>query len=215
MPMSPIKYVGLISLVFTMVFCKSPDDVNYYESPPAVTKADRPFVSVYRPLDGKWRGAFYVLEDPAPGPASNMDLEHLSLSQVQNDRLETVETIEVEQEYISESPFFQRVHIRDYYPESDKEEISIGVNKVQDGKMWCVVKKPDHTVTHEGSMRPPNTIIWQSSQDNPQKIEYFQEEVTSTHYEIIGYGYYDEDDTALSPRLWFYGKYEKVRMMEN
>jgi hypothetical protein len=54
-----------------------------------------------------------------------------------------------------------------------------------------------------------HTIIWQRNEQNPQKIEYFQEEVKDKVYQIIGYGYYEGDDTKRMPRLWFYGRYER------
>ncbi|MEM8908639.1 MAG: hypothetical protein AAGD05_12385 [Bacteroidota bacterium] len=136
-------------------------------------------------------------------------LVDLSLGQLESYRLKTINSIQVRQEYSSESPYFQRVVISDYYPDTQKRVESKGVNKVQNGEMWCVVQKPDELIVHKGSLKDAQTIIWQSQQEAPQKIEYFQERVSEKYYEIIGYGYYDGDDTDLSPRLWFYGKYER------
>ena len=114
------------------------------------------------------------------------------------------------QVYTSESPYFQRVVITDYYPDSDKTEVSTGVNKIEDGKMWCIVDKPTEKIIHHGATRGDDTIIWSSNQKAPQKIEFFQETVGEQFYEIIGYGYYAGDDATISPRLWFYGKYERA-----
>ena len=94
-------------------------------------------------------------------------------------------------------------------PETGKQEVSTGANKVENGEMWCVVNKPTETIIHEGSTVGDKTIIWQSKQTSPQKIEYFYETVDEQFYEIIGYGYYTGDNPELSPRLWFYGKYAR------
>jgi len=123
--------------------------------------------------------------------------------------LKTLNTIKVKQVYHSESPYFQRVTITDSYPDSGKEEISQGINKIEDGKMWCIVNKPNETVVHYGKTRGEKTIIWQQKQLEPQRIEFFQETVNDQFYEIIGYGYYEGDNIDLTPRLWFYGKYER------
>ena len=120
-----------------------------------------------------------------------------------------VNKINVTQIYKSISDYFQTVRIEDYYPESGKTEKSKGVNKVEDGNMWCIVEKPNETIIHEGILENENTIIWHSENASPQKVEYFQETVSNQFYEIFGYGYYEGDDISLSPRLWFYGKYQR------
>ena len=117
--------------------------------------------------------------------------------------------IQVTQEYVSESPYFLRVVITDFYPETGKKDVSKGINKIEDGKMWCIVNKPHEKVVHYGKTEGEKTIIWFQNQKTPQRIEYFQETVDELFYEIIGYGYYEGDDTNLSPRLWFHGKYER------
>jgi hypothetical protein len=82
---------------------------------------------------------------------------------------------------------------------------------VQDGKMWCVVHKPDDTVIHEGSTDGPETIIWQRNEQRPQRIEYFRETVKEDSYTIIGWGYYEGDDPTLMPKYWFFGDYKRVK----
>jgi len=179
-------------------------------SPPPVLESDRAFANVFTLLDGKWRGQFKIFEDQNRQPKRKDALKNLRLEKFDNPKLKLVGTIEVEQEYQSESPFFQRVKITDFYPETGKKVISQGVNKVQDGKMWCVVQKPDETVIHKGTTHNKRTIIWQRKEQNPQKVEYFQEMVTGNRYEIIGWGYYEGDDLSLMPKFWFYGNYEKI-----
>ncbi len=177
--------------------------------PPTFQEADKEYADVYKLLDGTWKGDFIIYEDTNPKALSDINLAVLTMNHIKSPTLKEVNRIKVTQVYTSESPYFQRVKITDFYPDSGKEEIATGVNKVENGQMWCIVNKPEETIIHEGSTRGDNTIIWQSNQKSPQKIEYFQETVGADYYEIIGYGYYSGDDTTLSPKLWFYSRYEK------
>ncbi|MEM9916773.1 MAG: hypothetical protein AAF990_01680 [Bacteroidota bacterium] len=207
-----MKYsIHFFSLVFLLlnVTCSRSVQINNIEKAPAVQQQDKALADVYKPLDGRWKGRFLVMEDPQPAPLGNTKLTNLTKEQATDPRFKIAHEIEVEQIYTSESPFFQRVQITDYYPASGKKEVSKGVNKIQDGKMWCVVHKPNEVVIHEGSTQEPSTIIWQSKQKSPLKIEYFQEAVSEKFYEIIGYGYYQNDDPKRQPKYWFYGKYER------
>lgn len=180
---------------------------------PAVTTADSAYVGVYAPLDGVWQGEFTIYEDTSgqqaggarPSGIGDLDFDTLPL--------EVRQTISVTQHYRSESPFFQRVRIRDTYSDADGSPqvvISEGVNKVQDGRMWCVVHKPDEIVIHEGETDGPATIIWQRDRREPLAIEYFHETVYDSNYVIKGWGYYGDDDPTLSPRLWFAGEYRRI-----
>lgn len=201
-------YIFII-LGFTFFSCQKTIEIDNIEQAPTVTEADKKFADVYKKLDGKWKGNFIVIKDIDPLLATSIDLKNLKLDYVTKPGLTLMNNIEVEQTYVSESPYFQKVDIYDYYPKEKKTITSRGVNKIQDGKMWCVVKKPNETIIHEGSIQNDSTIIWQSHQEQPQKIEYFQETVTDKYYEIIGYGYYQDDRLDLAPETWFYGKYLK------
>jgi hypothetical protein len=189
--------------------CGQSQDVLNVDQPPKVVAADEKFADVYKILDGVWKGEFIIYEDTQLEKKRKVDLKNLSIENIKAADLKEVNRIHVTQTYTSETPYFQRVKIEDYYPNTGKTEVSQGANKVQNGKMWCVVYKPNDTVVHEGSIPSKNTIIWQSSQKSPVKIEYFQEEVSEEFYEIIGYGYYSGDDPKLSPKLWFYSRYER------
>lgn len=186
------------------------DNIN---TPPKAIEADTVFANVYHPLDGTWQGQFKIYEDKDRGVKKAGALDRIGVENLRKFTLQHVNTIEVTQLYQSESPYFQTVEITDIYEEANgqrKEVHSKGVNKVQDGKMWCVVRKPDETVIHEGSLEGQKTIVWQRNEQAPQKIEYFKETVADNTYEIIGYGYYEGDDPTLMPRLWFYGRYDRV-----
>jgi hypothetical protein len=89
--------------------------------------------------------------------------------------------------------------------------VSNAVNSVRNGRLWCVVKKPGETVIHSGTLEDDHTIVWQSSRDDPLRIEYFRESVEGDLYTVRGWGYYGGDDPGLTPRTWFRGDYRRVR----
>lgn len=169
---------------------------------------------VYSALDGQWQGTFIVFTDrqgQQPGQAQPKPLTRRIL-----DALDLQETfsIAVKQNYRSLSPWKQEVTIVDTYLQEDgseKEVSSSGWNLVEEDKMLCIVHKPDETVRHEGHLEDEHTIIWQRSERAPLKIEYFRETVLQDSYTIIGWGYYGDDDPALTPRTWFLGEYRRVR----
>lgn len=187
--------------------CNAQVEIDNIKDMPKTKAVDKVLANVYKPLDGTWKGVFLVKEDANPKNAKGINLQDPKTMIKFINASKTVNTINVTQVYTSKSPYFQTVSITDVYPDSGKTEQSRGVNKIQDGNMWCVVRKPNDTVIHEGSAPNKETIIWQSNKS--QRIEYFYETVTKDYYEIIGYGYYNNDDTSMSPKLWFYGKYER------
>ena len=192
---------------------EAPPTVSELANAPLVSENDRKYEGVFAPLDGTWEGVFFIYEDSLgqrEGIAQPRNIRNLEFTDL---ALRLVQEIEVKQVYISESPYFQRVQITDtYIDENGQQKIvkSEGVNKIQDGQMWCVVKKPDGTIIHHGSLDNQHTIVWQRSQESPLKIEYFREAVEDDFYKIWGWGYYGDDDPTLTPRLWFIGDYNKV-----
>jgi len=190
--------------------CQKETPVTDLFSPPPVSEKDRAFANVFATLEGKWKGQFKIFEDQNRQPKRKDALKNLRLEKFDMLNLKLVGTIVVEQEYKSECPYFQLVKITDFYPDTGKKVTSLGINKIQDGKMWCVVQKPNETVIHKGTTENQQTIIWQRKEQNPQKIEYFQETVTGNRYEIIGWGYYEGDDLEMMPKFWFFGNYEKI-----
>jgi len=75
--------------------------------------------------------------------------------------------------------------------------------------MWCIVKKPDEVIVHHGRTEGEATIIWERNETGPQKIEFFRETVRDSLYEIVGWGYYGDDNPNLAPRFWFLGTYRR------
>jgi hypothetical protein len=200
-----------LALMLSFCSCNSSKETTSIvsEKIPILQEVDKKFANVFKSLDGTWKGEFTIYEDPNPVNVSEVNLEKLTIQQVQRPELKILNTIQVKQVYVSESPYFQRVVITDTYPKTGKVDVSKGINKIEDGKMWCIVNKPDDKVIHNGKTDGDKTIIWYQNQQIPLKKEYFQETVDELFYEIIGYGYYNNDDVNLSPKLWFYGKYER------
>ncbi len=208
-----MKFFKLLCLLLSginLIQCQSTPAIDDLTVIPEVTAADEKYVNAYQLLDGKWKGQFKIYTDSKRKKKGAIDLKNIGLKNLKKKGLNLNSIIEVEQIYTSETPYFQRVIITDFYPESGQKVMAKGVNKVQDGKLLCVVVKPDDTVIHDGYLENDNTIIWQRAEKTPQKVEYFRETVDEKFYEIIGWGYYSEDDLSLSPPFWFYGKYERV-----
>lgn len=205
----------LFALFFYLTACNSNTEVpiENITRQPAITNADQQYAGVFYPLNGTWEGVFMIYEDSlgqAEGISQPRDLSGLDSYDLS---LRLVQSINVRQEYVSESPYFQRVTIRDTYMDENNGKhvvVSKGVNKVQEGKLWCVVKKPEETIIHRGELEGESTIIWQRELRNPLKIEYFRETVENDFYKIIGWGYYGNDNPSLSPRIWYVGDYNKI-----
>jgi len=182
------------------------------EQAPTVVAADTHYADVFKPLDGVWHGKSYVYSDRRGQVEGVAQPTQFDSTVIDSLPLELELVIDVWQSYRSQSPYFQRVAIRDTYTDADGNNRVVesrGVNKVQNGKLWCVVVKPDETVIHSGSLEGEHTIIWQRSLDEPLKIEYFRETVRHDRYTIIGWGYYGDDDPELRPEYWFEGRYRK------
>ncbi len=202
-------YVYILFLSCIHSSCQDKVAIDNIDTVPDTQQKDQYYADVFKILDGTWNGQFIIYEDQQQVPKQEIDLKNISVSNLSKNGLQQINSIKVEQIYTSINPYFQRVTITDFYPDNGQKIVSKGVNKIQDGKMWCVVKKPDETVIHTGSTQGANTIIWQREEKTPQKIEYFKETVSTDFYEIIGWGYYQGDDPKLSPPLWFYAKYKR------
>jgi len=197
-------------LQFSFLQCKQSKRIDI-DLPPTFTEADQPYKNVYKSLDGTWKGEFIIYEDTKRQKVQRIDLKNISLTNLERNSLKQVGSLQVKQVYTSESPYFQKVTITDFYPDTNQKIISKGVNKIENGQMSCIVNKPDETVIHDGYLdaTDDHTIIWHREETTPQKLEFFRETVLEKTYEIIGWGYYEGDDTKLSPRLWFHGRYIK------
>ncbi len=199
-----------LSICFSILLCCSRQvPVNNIQNEPRLTDGDQAFANVYQGLEGEWQGQFHIYEDTVRAEIDRSLLTNITSKSLSQLPLKHSSTIDVKQVYQSTSPFFQTVVITDFYPDNNQTVTSRGVNKVQDGKMWCVVEKPDETIIHEGSLENEKTIIWQRSKENPQRVEYFRETVETQTYEIVGWGYYEGDDLEKMPRFWFYGLYRR------
>lgn len=203
-----ISFIALFTLAISSCTSTNQIEISDLINKPISHLDDEQYADVYKVLDGTWKGEFLIYKDTNLVDKREIDLNNLTLKSIESSSLSLINSINVTQVYESETPYFQRVTITDVY-QSGKEVVSTGVNKIQDGKMWCVVQKPNEMVIHTGATIGENTIIWSRDEKTPLKVEYFQETVSETYYEIIGWGYYKGDDTNLTPKLWFYSKYVK------
>jgi hypothetical protein len=186
--------------------------VTTLQPPERITKAEEKYAGVFKMLDGQWRGTFYIYEDPSYMSRRGPDRQVQADFNLKQAGFMAVDSIAVYQSYRSESPYYQTVKIQDSYTSPNgeqKEVISLGVNKVQQGGLWCVLQKPDKKVVHSGQLLDKQTIIWSRQEQVPQRIEWFRETVTDSVYSIVGWGYYSGDDPQVGPPLWFTAKYIK------
>jgi hypothetical protein len=191
--------------------CQHNPDVLVDMSPPQFSDADTTYKEIFFPLDGIWVGSFRIYEDPeGQKDFKPSDLTGLDVSRI--DKMALISTLSVRQEYKSITPYFQKVRIIDTYVEAGDTNVveSSGVNKVENGMLWCVVQKPTEKIVHQGRFVAPNTLIWSRSEKAPLRKEYFEETVSEDNYQILGYGYYGTDDPTLSPKTWFIANYQAI-----
>lgn len=172
------------------------------------------YANIFKPLDGIWEGKFYIYEDTLGQREGNAQPADINYEYLQSLPLKLKSVINAKHIYVSETPFLQKGEITDTYVSNDgtkKVTRSTAINKVENGKLECIVNKPNGTVIHQGEYAGNNTIIWHRNVKDPLRIEYFKETVDSLHYKIIGWGYYGNDDPNLRPRTWFYGDYIRVK----
>lgn len=170
------------------------------------------YANIFKPLDGTWKGKFYIYEDTLGQRKGTAQPKDISYEYLKSLPLKLKSTIKAKHIYESESPYLQKGKIIDTYFDANgkkQEIISTAINKVENGKISCVVNKPKETVVHQGEYLGNNTIVWHRSIKKPKRIEHFREMVDSLHYRIVGWGYYGNDDPNLTPRTWFYGDYIK------
>lgn len=188
-------------------------DIRNLDDIPKKTEADKRFFNVFSALDGKWQGKFMVYENRSGQLDKPVQPNRVSYIDSMIASLQPIQAIEVTQIYKSKSPYFQQVQIFDKFTNHSGEDLIVesrGVNKVQEGVLYCIVKKPDEIVVHQGENVGKNTIIWHREEKKPQKIEWFYESVQDSTYSIRGWGYYSDDDPQKAPRLYFRGDYRRI-----
>ena len=198
------------ALLFVVICgCAAPDvAIDDIDRAPAVQTADQQYADAFKLLDGTWNGEFKIFVDTrgqvdGPSQPTEFNPDDWKAAPYQ-----LASSIAVTQVYTSESPYFQRVEITDTYGDG-KVVKSRGVNKVQDGKLLCVVKKPDDLVIHDGALEGDDTIIWSRDRAEPKAVEYFRETVAADTYRIVGWGYYGADDVSKAPRMYFDATYTR------
>lgn len=183
-------------------------------SPESKDNKNQPYANVFKPLDGRWKGKFYVYTLLSKPKKPEAQPRQITLQYLKNLPLKQTQVIEVEQIYKSKTPYHQRVTIKDTYLDKTNKKktiISKGLNKVENGQLICIVHKPDETVIHTGKLEAPHTILWQRTTKNPFRIEFFKETVKKNTYTILGWGYYGNDNPHHPPKTWFLGQYTRVK----
>lgn len=196
----------MIFMVFLMLFIGCHGIGAQDETP------DSSLAEVFSPLDGTWKGIFYIYQLPEGQATKRSIPKDLTMDYFNSLPLKLIDSVRVTQKYTSTTPYYQTVLIEDrYYDDSGKEKIiqSSGINKVEGKSLVCIVNKPDETVIHEGRLPAPNTIVWERMEKSPLKIEYFKETVYQNTYDIIGYGFYGQDNPKQNPQTWFRSSYIK------
>lgn len=183
-------------------------EISNIDVAPAVSAKDAQYAGVFKLLDGRWKGEFKIYVHEA-GQTSTGRPGKLDPAVWTKAPYRLQQSISVEQHYSSSSPYFQKVAITDSYGDG-KVITSRGVNKVQDGRILCVVKKPDDLVIHDGELVGSDTIIWSRNRKSPLSIEYFRETVSKNEYTIYGWGYYGDADPKKSPTHYFAALYKRV-----
>ena len=184
-------------LAFFLLACSVPQSED---------QRDKKYADVFKSLDGTWKGKFYVYSTRQS--KGKIRPRNISKSYLDSLKLKTEMIINVTQHYTSDNSYYQRVNIEDQYEDGEVVKSS-GVNKVENGKLWCIVNKPDGQVKHVGLTDGEQTILWETDNRSPLKVEFFRETVTDSSYTIIGWGYYGDDDPEKSPRTWFWGDYKR------
>ncbi|NND07419.1 MAG: hypothetical protein HKN87_13665 [Saprospiraceae bacterium] len=201
-----------LTVGFLAAHCSRQVNLDQDMSEPSFVELDTVYKNVFLPLDGIWQGTFYIYTNPKGQQNDKVKGEDLETYFTSSRDGWLQDSVQVRQVYESTSPYFQKVTITDSYTENGNTThvTAMGVNKVQQGLMWCVVQKPDEKIVHLGKLDDEHTIIWSRNVDDPLRKEYFKETVSSDSYEIWGYGYYGEDKTHLLPKTWFSAKYHRI-----
>jgi len=176
------------------------------------TNVNAEYANVFKSLDGRWEGTFYVYNDPDGQIENGRPDVPLTLALLESKNLEIINELEVVHIYESENEYYQNGLIIDTYLDGNGEQVTVestAVNKVENGELFCIVNKPDEQVVHLGYIDNENFIVWHRALENPTKVEFFREKAEGDLYTIVGYGYYGNDDPSLQPKTWFYGAYER------
>ena len=202
--------IGLVVLLACEASVVAVEDISKV---PTVTTADEAFADVFKPMEGKWVGELKFFEDLSPSER-NMDiLEHPSTGYLRTPSMKLQGRAKVERSYQSESPYFQRVQVKEtYYDEADvtlETSEYEGVQKVQNGKLWAISKiAADSTVVLKGTPIQDG-FAWKRSALRPKMQEYFEARTKSNVHEILGFAYRKGDDRKKMPRYWYYERYER------
>jgi len=171
---------------------------------PEHSAADSAFSGVFSPWNGTWQGRYFVYEDfgaqksGTTPPKSPDDFEGLVL------QLAVKTSFGITAQFAAGSPLFQKVVMEESTQRADgvvKDQYR-GVRKVQDGRLFWVMDRAGSSIAMEGESLGPGKMVWRRKAANGSVAETRYETVSGSSIRITGWIYGDEDDEALSPRLW-------------
>ncbi len=105
--------------------CQNNSAIDTIQDIPKTTKEDQKYASVFKILDSLWKSKFLIFEDQNPVRKDQLDLENISLSSLQKRNLKQINSIDVAQIYTSETSYFQKGTITDYYPNTGQKPGSL------------------------------------------------------------------------------------------
>ena len=106
-----MTYWGL----FNLLSCQAQVALDDISNAPKVILGDKKFADVFKPLDGTWVGKFYIYVNESGQSRENPQPKNFDKEIFQKPSLKLQKVIEVQQKYISESQYSQRVTINDTY----------------------------------------------------------------------------------------------------
>lgn len=211
-----MKHILVVIAFFSLLACQSKVAIEDIDTVPVIEKNDEKFADVFQHLEGQWEGQLKIFEDLSPSKREKKALQQLDMSDLRNPNLKLQQIANVQRNYRSESPYFQRIEIQEtYYDEEGKELeqlIYTGVNKVQKGNLWSVLQgRGDTLQLRAGKIMNDKLISWKRNEKAPYRMDYIEEKRQENILELIGYTYGPEDNPKLMPRFWYYGRYELVK----
>ncbi|MBM4149165.1 MAG: hypothetical protein FJ224_08975 [Lentisphaerae bacterium] len=173
---------------------------------PATTPADEVFAGVFKPLEGMWQGRINHYDDPLgqkPGgvpPSTPDSFEGLV------PRLIAGPAVMVAQKYTAVSPLFVRIETEETVTR-DEGTMKLrypGVCKVQDGRLWMVLRHPSETVVLEGEREADGVFVWRrvSFESGAAGAAVLKQVASPEGITVRGYFYGLNEDKSLAPVRW-------------
>lgn|GEM_PF-4367578 len=176
-------------------------------APPVMTAVDKPHADIFVPLDGMWEGrvrTYRHVKGQQPGARTLIGPAKLAQAPY-----ELVNTADVRRIAVSDGPIFQRVETTERSPTGTVR--ASGGQKVLNGKMWRVAKRPDRVVIEWGTKPAANVFQWVEYDDKGTQIARYDEVLTGDTLVIAGWALGPQDDPSKGPGHYLAGELRKRR----